>query len=559
LGYLLGIAALAVCRLVPGVTMPNASWRDPVELLLQRILRNTAVLLSAGLASACADTHTTERDGSAHSNNEPDGSAPSDNRPDGSAPSDNKPDGSAPSDNKPDGSAPSDNKPDGSALSGIDAGPLKPVGPALSCIEGNTTFTYLPVRVDKLKLAEAFDYVALRQRDAFGPVALDSAPDQAAEHWTNTLFHIVTETGEACATATGARCAEQVAKHPEELVITSPCPMGCVERSFVTTRGDQVQRWAGSARIQTLLGTIDTPDEAVMIAAMKGYTVRCGVANEGSVTATPAGYEIIATELTKTCPITQAQVRLAVSSDGALTTLESVTLQPSNGCAGRRPVGLLSPSQSSDPVLVGDYLARSAHLEGASVIAFERMADELAALGAPRALIEAALAARDDELRHTRVMGDLARARGGEPPAVSVADASPRTAEEIALENAVEGCVRETFGALLGGYQALCAQDLEVRAAMHEIAEDEARHAALSHRVHGWLMGRLDADARTRVRHAQERAIFALAAEQRALLPKALRRKLGLPRPGVARALLEQLNRSLWQSPLESEPKRILG
>ncbi|NIS36796.1 MAG: ferritin-like domain-containing protein, partial [Actinobacteria bacterium] len=40
-----------------------------------------------------------------------------------------------------------------------------------------------------------------------------------------------------------------------------------------------------------------------------------------------------------------------------------------------------------------------------------------------------------------------------------IEDAPVRTAYEIALENAVEGCVRETFGALVGAHQALRASD----------------------------------------------------------------------------------------------------
>ena len=52
-----------------------------------------------------------------------------------------------------------------------------------------------------------------------------------------------------------------------------------------------------------------------------------------------------------------------------------------------------------------------------------------------------------------------------------------RELEAIAIENAVEGCVRESFGALLATWQAKTAGDARVRAAMKRIARDETRHA----------------------------------------------------------------------------------
>ena len=48
---------------------------------------------------------------------------------------------------------------------------------------------------------------------------------------------------------------------------------------------------------------------------------------------------------------------------------------------------------------------------------------------------------------------------------------TPVALEEIALENAVEGCVRETFGALLATLPGCdCDKDPAIRAAMARIA-----------------------------------------------------------------------------------------
>ena len=47
----------------------------------------------------------------------------------------------------------------------------------------------------------------------------------------------------------------------------------------------------------------------------------------------------------------------------------------------------------------------------------------------------------------------------------------------VAIENAVEGCVRETFGALIASWQAEHARDPGIKRLMRSIARDETRHA----------------------------------------------------------------------------------
>ena len=53
-------------------------------------------------------------------------------------------------------------------------------------------------------------------------------------------------------------------------------------------------------------------------------------------------------------------------------------------------------------------------------------------------------------------------------------------------ENAREGCVRETFGALIAMHQAERAGDPIIRRAMRRIAEEETRHAELAWEVASW-------------------------------------------------------------------------
>ncbi|MGH7436059.1 MAG: ferritin-like domain-containing protein, partial [Polyangiaceae bacterium] len=76
---------------------------------------------------------------------------------------------------------------------------------------------------------------------------------------------------------------------------------------------------------------------------------------------------------------------------------------------------------------------------------------------------------------------------GGIPRRPRVERGPVRPLEDIATENAAEGCVRETFGALIGIWQARFAGDPQVRRAMNGVARDESRHAALSWEVARWI------------------------------------------------------------------------
>ena len=191
---------------------------------------------------------------------------------------------------------------------------------------------------------------------------------------------------------------------------------------------------------------------------------------------------------------------------------------------------------------LGGYFARMAFEEAASVGAFQRLGVELRAHGAPSALVERAEAARLDEVRHARVMTRLAR-RCGARPAVAQPRRSrgARSLDALARENAVEGCIRETFGALLAAWQATHAEERTTRSAMSRIAADELRHAALAWAVAEWAEARLDAASLARVRRARRRALRSLAAELERPVDATLVRAVGLPTPSRAMALLRAL------------------
>jgi hypothetical protein len=82
----------------------------------------------------------------------------------------------------------------------------------------------------------------------------------------------------------------------------------------------------------------------------------------------------------------------------------------------------------------------------------------------------------------------------------------PPTLAELARQNAVEGQVGETIGALVATCQARAAAP-ELRGVFASIARDEARHAELAHQLARWLEPRLTASERTMVADARQSAI----------------------------------------------------
>jgi hypothetical protein len=191
---------------------------------------------------------------------------------------------------------------------------------------------------------------------------------------------------------------------------------------------------------------------------------------------------------------------------------------------------------------LGAFLGAMACEEAASVEAFERLAAELSSHGAPASLVRAASQAQRDEARHAAVMARLAKRA---KVAVSVRARPVRSLEAMAKENAVEGCVRETFAALLACWQAEHADDPEVRAAFVRIARDETRHAALAWTVAAWAHERLPEGARRRVARARRAAVEAVARSLGYYVDASLTRRVGLPRPSEARALFAEMARVL--------------
>lgn len=209
-------------------------------------------------------------------------------------------------------------------------------------------------------------------------------------------------------------------------------------------------------------------------------------------------------------------------------------------CMGRMPERL-RPRSLVHVSAVAEFFATSAHLEAASVDAFCILHGELVAHGAPPSLRRAALRAAEDEVRHARMTGALARRFGGIVEAAVVERGPIRPLFAIALENALEGCVRETWGAALASWQAGHAGSGAVRAAMGTIARDEARHALLGWKIAAWAERKLSQDEIRRIRAARADAIDALLVGLASEPDESLVREAGLPRATEAVALARSL------------------
>ena len=221
---------------------------------------------------------------------------------------------------------------------------------------------------------------------------------------------------------------------------------------------------------------------------------------------------------------------------------------------GRAPEGFVAHSASPHSFRF------AAHYEAASVTAFQRLAAELRAHGAPDELVQRAEQAARDEARHTQVMLGLAqRFEGATEEREQDEQAEEGCAEEggaeqdrarlapqavwtvrplaaIALENAREGCVLEAYAALETLHQAKLAASPLVRRELRRVAQDELAHAQLAFDLQSWLHQQLSPAEREACDQLLDTTLAELERQ-----PPASPRDSGLPSAATARALKQEL------------------
>lgn len=393
--------------------------------------------------------------------------------------------------------------------------------------------------VSGLSLPSQPDFVQLRQ--------VGSSPNPEGERFES----VISSSGTACGTASDtAACEATLRALTVESGFRRDCLDLCTEYYLATTRGDAVTAHATVAALQELLGTVDTAQEAALRAFAEGYNVSCTNLERGGVREGGDGrFNVVATKGFACGPNTAlTRFLLEVSASGEVRELSREVLERGDpGCSiGRRPVGLQAPGRVACADALGRHFAVVAHLEAASINAFLRLREELALHGASAELREAALRSAMDEVLHTEASTRLARRFGATPQPPQVEAPPPRSLFEVALDNAVEGCVRETYGALVAHHQALHARDAEVRQELARIAEDETRHAELSWAIDAWAQARLSAAEREALSEARRAAVETLRAEVAAPLDAALVTEAGMPAAEVAAALVDTLATQLW-------------
>ncbi|MBP9112392.1 MAG: ferritin-like domain-containing protein [Polyangiaceae bacterium] len=314
-------------------------------------------------------------------------------------------------------------------------------------------------------------------------------------------------------------------------------------RYLVYTRGDEVGSVASAGELRSFLAPFENAADGALL--LSGFTEHRFSCDGSNARASGDGFEFL-TRTGGTCGEGTLNANAVyIDPRGNLSVRQTAILAygDSDCIVGRRPEGFAVNPAFVDSTPIGGYLAMAAELEAASVPAFRRLARELRAHGAPEALVARARAAAEDEVKHARSMRRLAKRFGGTPRAPKVGKLATRSLVDIAIENAREGCVRETFGALVATYQAHHSTDAEVRAELRVIARDETEHAALAWDIADWIASRLTKEERDAVGHAQALAEDDLRADlSRETFSSSV---LGLPSSGTSLGLLREMTENL--------------
>ena len=173
---------------------------------------------------------------------------------------------------------------------------------------------------------------------------------------------------------------------------------------------------------------------------------------------------------------------------------------------GRGHANIAKLTRATGASEMNRYFIRAYHAEASSVAAFVQLRAELKQHGAPEELLQRCMKAAVEEVHHARMMAKLIRDAGECIPELDFGRISKRSMFELALDNAVEGCIFETYSALKAHYQSKHATDPRVRTVMKVVAPDETRHAQLAWDIHHFLMSKLSEDEQELIRHAQHQA-----------------------------------------------------
>jgi hypothetical protein len=397
----------------------------------------------------------------------------------------------------------------------------------------------LPANIlEGLKTVTPVDYLELRESRLPQFASRSTEPVVRTTQWS---------VGTACATATNKDACltafEGARNNDEHGWEATHDPVGMYQglrEKLIFTRGNEVTSLRTAAEVVAFLGPIDSLEKAILMLRTADVAAACDE-NSGWRANKDGSWEFVTAG--KGCKAGTAFIpflhRSLVKRDGETKHL-SFTVNARGAVCGRRPEGLSPPNVSSSPSALGEHFALMAHLEAASVVAFRRLEIELRQLRAPESLADRARTAQRDEIRHARDTAKIARKLGAkEIPRVEVEEPRQRVRSivDIAIENATEGTIKETFGALVAAFQAERAAP-ELRPTLARIAHDEMKHAQLSYDIGLWLDKKLTDEERSEVSAAKRAALHELRTQTRTAGSDDVLASAGLPTHLETEALL---------------------
>lgn len=194
------------------------------------------------------------------------------------------------------------------------------------------------------------------------------------------------------------------------------------------------------------------------------------------------------------------------------------------------------------------FFVEEALAEEQAVERWEELGNELQALSAPREFVEYCSSASLSALRHAKELQLAIRRHGAEPISSRSLLGPVRELHQLAMDNAVQGCIVCTFRAVRLRHQAETATHPEVIRIVSELAADESRHAGFYWELHHWALGQISPQRGRDIRALQLVAIRQLReTPAQESLGQHHQEELGLPDAETGLALLDALDRELWK------------
>ncbi len=322
--------------------------------------------------------------------------------------------------------------------------------------------------------------------------------------------------------------------------------------SLILTFGDDVRKLEGKSEVLEFLGPIDTQQKALLWMQVNSFDITCDAATSAVAASekTTSWFGLYSETLECDTPApVDVHVEISINVHGDIKELNRQYApnfeEDCNFTSGRIPPGQLTLHGTNDceeDRALGAMFAKHAAYEAASVDAFNHLKNELEFYGAPSSILAKIQSAANDEVRHAEQVEALALQYGCKAEGFTVDTGPIRSLEEIAFDNMAVGCIGETWGALIGLYQASHAQRPEIRNVMRQIAEDEVGHAALSWEIHQWLHSQLSDDVKTALDSTMDKAILKLKQKTAISVRTDIELLAGLPSPKISYALVDQLS-----------------